>query len=60
MLIRHLKIAVADIMQWALKDVKMYSAVDFYATPKLYLYESKGIFSGDVGQQILSTQLSLD
>lgn len=47
-------------MQWALKDVKMYFAVEFYATQKLYLYESKGIFSGDVGQQILSTQLSLD
>lgn len=49
-------------MQWALKDVKMYSAVDFYATQKLYmyLYESKGIFSVDVGQQIFSTQLSLD
>lgn len=47
-------------MQWALKDVKMYSAVDFYATQILYLYESKGIFSVDFEQQILSTQLSLD
>lgn len=47
-------------MQWALKDVKMYFAVEFYATQKLYLYESKGIFSVGVGQQILSTQLSLD
>lgn len=37
-----MKIAVAEIMQWALKHVKMYSVVDFYAT-KDYFCKSKAL-----------------